>query len=157
VEYKPRHQNVAADALSRRDEDTSALSTCALSRPDLDLFNEFRAETDTLPDIIAKHQEIAQGLAGANWTTAADFVLHRGRIFVPDTLALWPQILATAHGVGHEGVQKTLHHLRASFYSPHASRLVRNFMKGCFVCQRNKTEHHHPAGLLQPLDVPHAV
>ena len=107
VEYKPGRQNAAADALSRRDEDTAALTTCALSRPDFDLFHEFRAEAETLPDIIAKRQEIDQGLAGANWTSVDGFVLHRGRIFVPDTSALWPQILATAHGAGHEGVQKT--------------------------------------------------
>ena len=134
VEYKPGRQNAAADALSRRDEDTAALTTCALSRPDFDLFHEFRAEAETLPDIIAKRQEIDQGLAGANWTSVDGFVLHRGRIFVPDTSALWPQILATAHGAGHEGVQKTLHRLRASFYSPHAGRLVRDFMQGCTVC-----------------------
>jgi hypothetical protein len=30
--------------------------------------------------------------------------------------------------------------------------LVRNFIQGCTVCQRNNTEHH-PAGLLQPLPV----
>jgi hypothetical protein len=61
------------------------------------------------------------------------------------------------HGTGHEGAQKTLVRLRASFYNPHASRKVREFVKSCTTGQRNKTEHLHPAGLLQPLDVPHSV
>jgi hypothetical protein len=33
----------------------------------------------------------------------------------------------------------------------------REYVKGCGVCQRNKTEHLHPAGLLQPLPVPSSV
>jgi hypothetical protein len=34
---------------------------------------------------------------------------------------------------------------------------VREFIKGCSVCQRHKIEHLHPADLLQPLDVPTVV
>jgi hypothetical protein len=62
-----------------------------------------------------------------------------------------------AHGSGHEGVQKTLDRLRASFYSHHAPRMVRHFAKSCTICQRSKTEHLHPACLLQPLNVPRMV
>ena len=59
--------------------------------------------------------------------------------------------------MGHEGVQKTLQRLRASFATPNDNRLVREFIRGCSVCQRNKTEHLHPAGLLQPLEIPSVV
>jgi hypothetical protein len=72
------------------------------------------------------------------------FVMHKGRIFIPASSTLWPRVLDTAHGVGHEGAQKTLHRLRASFYNPHATKLVREFVKGCLVCQRNKTEPPAP-------------
>jgi hypothetical protein len=78
-------------------------------------------------------------------------------IFVPTSPALWPRFLDTAHGTGHKGAQKTLHRLRASFYNPHTTKLVREFVKGCSVCQRNKTEHLHSAGLMQPLDVPSSI
>jgi hypothetical protein len=44
-----------------------------------------------------------------------------------------------------------------SFYMPHDTKLVWEFIRGCFVCQHNKTEHLHPVGLLQPLPVPDAV
>jgi hypothetical protein len=30
-------------------------------------------------------------------------------------------------------------------------------VRGCITCQKNKTEHLHPAGLLQPLGVPSAI
>jgi hypothetical protein len=35
--------------------------------------------------------------------------------------------------------------------------LVRGYIRGCSVCQRNKIEHLHPAGLLHPLDVPISI
>jgi hypothetical protein len=103
VEFKPGRQNAAADALSRRDEDVKLLAANALSRPDIALFEEFRREVEMLPELIAKRHEIEDCTAGAAWTVTNGFVLHHGRVFVPDSSTLWPQILATAHGAGHEG------------------------------------------------------
>lgn len=60
-----------------------------------------------------------------------------------------------AHGASHEGVHKTFDRLRASFYSPHANRLVSEFVQGCVICQRNKTEHLHR--LLELLEVPRSI
>ena len=157
VEYRPGRQNVVADALSRRDEDQCAINALALSRPEFELFDELKQEVASLPSFIAKRKEIADGLAGAAWTELDGLVLHKGRIFVPDDSALWPVLLQHAHGTGHEGAQKTLHRLRTSFYSPHASRLVTDYVRSCVVCQRSKTEHLHPAGLLQPLELPSSV
>jgi len=84
-------------------------------------------------------------------------VLHKGRIFVPDSSSLCSVLLQHAHGTGHEEAQKTLHRLRAFFYSPHASKLIHDYVRSCTICQRSKTEHLHPAGLLQPLEVPSSV
>jgi len=133
------------------------LQVRALSSPDIELFTAFRRECASLPDILTKRAEIESGTAGASWSLVDGFVMHRGRIFVPTSSAIWPQILDVAHGAGHEGVEKTLHRLRASFYNPHANRLVREHVKSCSVCQRNKTEHLYPAGLLKPLPVPTAA
>jgi hypothetical protein len=46
---------------------------------------------------------------------------------------------------------------RASFYSPQALRRVHEFVRGCSVCQKNKSEHLHTVGLLQPLLIPSQV
>jgi hypothetical protein len=59
--------------------------------------------------------------------------------------------------MGHEGIQKTLHWLCASFFMPHDLHWVCDFIKGCIFYQRHKTEHLHPVGLLQLLDVPSMV
>ena len=85
------------------------------------------------------------------------FVLRRGCIFVPSSSTFWPQLLATTHVTGHEGVQKMLRRFRASFYSPNADRWVRDYVYECATWQRYKTEHLHPAGLHQSLPVPTAV
>jgi hypothetical protein len=62
-----------------------------------------------------------------------------------------------AHNSGHEGTQKTLQRLRASFAIDHDCQLVNDFVRSCTVCQRNKVEALHPARLLQPLPVPSRI
>jgi hypothetical protein len=80
----------------------------------------------------------------AGWSILDDLLIYSNHDFIPTTSALWSSILATAHDAGHEGIQKTLHHLRASFYNTNAARLVKDFIKSYAVCQRNKSEHLHP-------------
>jgi len=146
VEFKPGKQNAVADALSRRDEDKEDISMRAISMPELELFADLRRELSTLRDAIDKRQEIERGEAGAAWSLVDGFIVHNGRLFVPASSTLWPQILATAHGAGHEGVQKTLHRLRASFYNANANRLVREFILGCATCQRRRWTRATQAG-----------
>jgi hypothetical protein len=67
---------------------------------------------------------------------------------------LLPKILAAAHDVGHEGVRKSLHRLRRDFHVPRARVVLQDYIDTCLVCQHNKTEQLHRAGLLQPLEVP---
>jgi hypothetical protein len=85
VEYKTGRMNAAADALSRWDEHQPGVHALAISRPEFALFNDFRREADSLPEIIAKRAEITAGTAGAAWSIVDGFVMHRGRIFVPST------------------------------------------------------------------------
>jgi hypothetical protein len=154
VEFKPGRQNVAADALSRRHEVDVAVHT--LSIPNFALLDEFRVEATSLPEVIAKRVELADGTAGPDWALVDDLVVQRGRIFLPASASVWPMVLEHAHGMGHEGVQKMLHRLHASF-TPGDNRLVHNFIRNYVVCQCNKTGHLHPVSLLQPLAVPTGV
>jgi hypothetical protein len=89
VEYKPGKMNAAADALSRRDEDAAQARVYAISRPEFALFEEFRRESEQLPELQAKRREIEDGTAGEAWTIADGLVLHRGRIYVPDCSSFW--------------------------------------------------------------------
>jgi hypothetical protein len=86
-----------------------------------------------------------------------DLVTRGDRIYVPASSPLVEELLTTTHSAGHEGTQKALHRLRVDFFVPGAQTIVRNFVYGCVTCQKNKTEHLHPVGLLQPLGVPSAI
>jgi hypothetical protein len=59
--------------------------------------------------------------------------------------------------LGHEGMEKTLHRLQTDFHVPGARALVWDFIRACTLCQRHKSEHLHPTGLLHPLEVPSSV
>jgi hypothetical protein len=62
--------------------------------------------------------------------------------------------MLAVHDDGHEGVQRMLHRLRHDFHFSNMKLLVQDLVRACAVCQRYKTEHLHPAGLLLPLSAP---
>jgi hypothetical protein len=63
-------------------------------------------------------------------------VVHDRRLCVPTSATVRVLLLEHAHGMGHEGVQKTLQRFRASFFTPDDNKLVRDYIRGCAVCQR---------------------
>ena len=91
------------------------------------------------------------------WSVVDGLILFKGRIFVSPSSDLLLSILESIHGAGHEGVHKTVHRLRADFHVPNDRVVVQDFVRACSVCQRNKSEHLQPGGLLQPLEVPSTV
>jgi transposase InsO family protein len=50
-----------------------------------------------------------------------------------------------------------MHFQRRDFHFPNMKQAVHDWVRSCAVCQRNKAEHLHPAGLLLPLPVPQGV
>lgn len=58
---------------------------------------------------------------------------------------------------GHSGTEKTLHRLKRVCYWKGMKASVRNYIRACEVCQRNKSENVSPPGLLQPLPVPKRI
>jgi hypothetical protein len=115
-----------------------------------------RREFDEDATLRASRDSVEQD-RGDPWRVVDGLVLRANRVYIPPKLALLPDVLQIAHSAGHEGIQKTLQRLRQDFGVEHDSSLVRDFVRSCLVCQRNKTEALHPAGLLQPLEVPSQV
>ncbi|WVZ63184.1 hypothetical protein U9M48_012838 [Paspalum notatum var. saurae] len=168
VEYRPGRLNTVADALSRRDADvgeaTSALAPAAeplvasltVSGSTLQLYADLAEESATNPACVQLRDQLARGDLGAPWREHSGLLLHGFRVFVPPSSAFLPHILQLAHAA-HEGIQKTLHRLRASFYIERDRAALRAFVRACPTCQHYKTESLQPAGLLQPLEVPSQV
>ena len=56
---------------------------------------------------------------------------------------------------GHIGLFKTYQKIRQSFFWKGMKKEVQKFIAECTTCQANKHENSLPAGLLQPLPIPH--
>jgi hypothetical protein len=70
-----------------------------------------------LPEIVAKRHEIEFGTVGPERSIVDDVVVRGERLFMLASTKTWGQVLEHGHGMGHEGVQKTLHQLCATFTS----------------------------------------
>jgi len=159
VEYKPGAQNTVADALSRRDSDCADTdgTVLALSAPRFDFFDRLRQAQSTEPALVALRDEVTAGTRGHPWAVRDGLLSYGGRIYLSADSPLLQELLSAVHDDGHEGVQRTLHRLRRDFHFPGMHTTVQDYVRACAVCQRNKAEHLHPAGLLLPLPVPTAV
>jgi hypothetical protein len=158
VEYRSGATNVVADALSRRDTaegDEGVL--LAVSAPRFDFLERLRHAQATDPALVAIHAEVCAGTRAAPWSVADGMLAFDNRLYIPPASPLLHEILAAVHNDGHKGVHRTLHRLRRDFHFPNMRRLVQDFVRACSTCQRYKSEHLHPAGLLQPLPVPSIV
>lgn len=161
MEYRPERLNVVADALSRRGDEaaTPAMPNAvldALSGPSFELYDTLRRELQDDPTLRAFRDSVVAE-RGAPWRVEDGLVLRGAQVFVPTSSSLAPTVIELAHSVGHEGIQKTLRRLRQHFVLDHDRRAVEEFVRVCPTCQRNKTDSLHPAGLLQPLEVPSSV
>ena len=156
VEYKPGHTNAVADALSRRDTPEEG-TVLALSGPRFDFLDRLRLAHATEPALVSLLEDIRSGARSSPWAVTDGLVHYNGRLYIPPDSPLLQEALLAVHHEGHEGVQRTLHRLRRDFHFPHMKRVVQDFVRACSVCQRNKPDQQHPAGLLLPLPVPQGV
>jgi hypothetical protein len=156
VEYKPSATNTVINALSQCDTEIQG-AVAALSAPSFQVFDDISHEFDIDPALRTVKDEVSAGKHGDKWRVIDGLVTINDRVYVLPAFPSLPLIMASAHGVGQEGTMKMIHHLRADFFLPDKLAAVLHYVCACVVCQRNKTEQLHQAGLLQPLQVPSAV
>jgi hypothetical protein len=156
VEYKSGATSVVADALSRCHGDETGEVT-AISPQTFEIFDDLRREIDTDPELLELKQGMVAGDLNDDWAMVDGLITMSGHVFVPLSSASLPALLASADGTSHEGIQKTLHRLCVDFQVLGAWEVVRDFVRACAMCQRNKIEQLQPTGLLQPLAISSVV
>lgn len=95
VEYKPGKQNVVADALSRRDTDTTTIM--ALSAPSFALFDDLRQEAEGATDLATIKAQVLGGQLDAPWSVQDGLVLYNRKANIHPSSPLLSAIVEAAH------------------------------------------------------------
>jgi len=120
----------------------------------LDIVREEVEKDSTLQEVIKKIQE---GETLGPWEFRDGLLYYKDHIYLAENSALLTTILEQIHGHFHEGYHKTYQRIRASFCWKGMRSWIKEFIRGCDVCQRHKTENLTPRGLLQPLPIPERI
>jgi hypothetical protein len=87
---------------------------------------------------------------------ANDILMYRGKMYIPDDCV---QVMISEHHdgpeSGHPGVAKTLNLIKIHYDRPGLEKEVREYIKKCSSCQKNKADRHVKYGLVQFAQVPH--
>jgi Integrase zinc binding domain len=82
---------------------------------------------------------------------------HKGSVYVPEDPTIRQEVIKANHDdsyAGHFGAARTIELVRRKYYWPLQVKDIREYVRGCDVCQRVKTPRHRPYGELQSLPVP---
>ena len=145
LSYRPGSRNLKPDALSRQflkgeEELTSASDTILPSA---------RLVAAVIWGVEEKIKAALENQPGPS-------ACPTNRLFVPAPLR--SEVLQWAHSTHltcHPGIQRTKEVLQQRFWWASLDQDTREFVNACPVCNQHKSSHQAPAGLLQPLPVPH--
>ena len=147
IQYRSGNSNVVANALSRVPEPTSEIFLL-LSVPCFTFLQELKAQLEQCPDYTQLRQSIMDHPdQNPEFSITKDFVLHKGRIWLPSTLPFLNTLLQEYHCTptgGHMGVAKTLARLTENFYWQGIRKDVKRFVASCLDCQYTKYKARKP-------------
>jgi hypothetical protein len=126
----------------------------ALSSPILSWLEVIKEEIGRNPEMQHLAQKVREGEALGPWHYKDGLLFYKENIFLPESSSLIPTIMDQIHGGFHEGYHKTFQRIRANYYWRGMRSRIKEFIKECEVCQRQKVESLSPKGLLHPLPIP---
>ena len=162
IDYHPGKANVVADALSRKSiqmlqalnahlslSDDGTIVAELIARPSLlNRVLEAQKKDEKISAII---NQIGNGKETEFNVNENGVLYYKDRVCVPDCNELRKSILEGAHSGSfaiHPGSTKMYQDLKVSFWWFGMKRDVSEFVTKCLVCQRVKTKHQVPSGLL---------
>ncbi|GJS76205.1 retrotransposon-related protein [Tanacetum coccineum] len=163
ISYKKGSENVAADALSRvptNDEESQMFSliTTTVSSPLWEQIKGSWEQDQTLKDLIDKIK--GQTNNGTKYTWSNGQLRRKGKLMVGNVGQLRKQLFLHYHEDavgGHSGAQVTIQTLSSLFFWKGMRKMVKQWVRECVVCQKQKPDLSAYPGLLQPLPIPETI
>ena len=90
----------------------------------------------------------------ADWTVEDGLMFYKGWCYVPDNLEVRRQVVSQYHdtiSAGHSGQLKTQELVQRDYWWPGLVTFVKNYVKGCALCQQHKINQHPTNPPLQPV------
>ncbi|MCH86853.1 transposon Tf2-1 polyprotein, partial [Trifolium medium] len=157
VKYKPGLENKAADALSRCHEVVEFKQL--LSYPTWESGKNLLEKVSQDPYIQKLMAEVMQN-PRKGFEVKQGTLFYNGRLVISPSSPTIPMLLEEFHSTpmgGHSGFLRTYRRMADNIYWVGMQKSIRDFVRACDVCQRQKYAATTPGGLLQPLPVPNQV
>ncbi|WVZ83881.1 LOW QUALITY PROTEIN: hypothetical protein U9M48_030977 [Paspalum notatum var. saurae] len=177
IHYHPGKANVVADALSRKEYRKELIPTNEhlkkeIAELNMHIVHEPKEKVPTVQPTLVEQikkdqasdeetQKVVQHIKKDGTTTfkiSEDGLLwYKDRLVVPKEGKTKEIIMGEAHDSTysiHPRATKMFKDLSQNFWWKGMKADVANHVAQCEVCQRVKTDHQKPAGLLQPLPIP---
>ncbi|KAL4010950.1 hypothetical protein IC575_027992 [Cucumis melo] len=159
VVYKPRVENRAADALSRKPDEVQLFGLSVPITVDFDVIKK-EVFQDPKYEKIIRQIEQSEELNESNYSLQKGLLMYKNRLVILKQSSLIPVILDTFHNSavgGHSEFLRTYKRVAAELYWEGMKADIKKQCEECLTCQRSKTLALSPAGLLVPLEIPQAI
>lgn len=113
-----------------------------------------KEECNRDPDILELIKSFLKGTLASDWSFTYGLHYYEGKLFLPAKSTLLPIVIKELHSSTHEGFDMTFFRIKQVFFWKRMSKTIKEVIKTCEVCQRNKSENLNPVRLLSLLPIP---
>ncbi|GJX89623.1 putative mitochondrial protein [Tanacetum coccineum] len=160
IVYKKGSENVVADALSRMDSSGEFLqiSVSSVSSGVWDKVKDsWKNDLDT-QNLIKSLEH--HSYKGNKYSWTGEILKRKGKVVVGNDPELRKELVQHFHDEaigGHSGAHVTMKKLGSLFYWKGLKKMVKQMVRDCDVCQRQKPDLSAYPGLIQPLPIPERI